>query len=115
MTLWTDIKDSLHDAAQIYIPQKTVKKRESCPWISARTRRTMKRNGIFRKAKLYGHSDARYELLKMNQKMRRADHPQFINTLVSDEGDGTHEKLRSKNNKDKNRHAQKRKEVCHHS
>ena len=87
-TLWTHFHDTLID---LIATKKTARKRCSAPWINANIRRMIrKRNKLFSKYKTshLPELNERYKSQKQDvQKEIRKSHQQYINSLISSEGE----------------------------
>lgn len=86
-TLWTDIKELLTTAAEIFIPRRKTKKKDTCPWIDKELTHLMKtRDRLFRRCKKSGTEKAekRYLLYKSTvQTQLRRKHRAYVNNMFT--------------------------------
>ena len=86
-TMWTDIKDLLIEAAGMFIPRKTTKKKDACPWMDRELLNLMNtRDRLFRRSKKGGSEkiEKRYLLYKSTvQAQLRRRHRAYVHNLFT--------------------------------
>ena len=87
--LWTEIKYLLTDAASIFIPRRTSKKKDSCPWIDKELRLiNTKKERLFKKTKSKASlkAEQRFKLYRsVAQRQLRRKHAEYVHKLFTDE------------------------------
>ena len=94
--LWTEIKYLLTDAASIFIPRRTSKKKDSCPWIDKELRLiNTKKERLFKKTKSKASlkAEQRFKLYRsVAQRQLRRKHAEYVHKLFTDETIGSKER-----------------------
>ena len=87
--LWSEIKHHLLDGMVMYIPRRTTKSKDSCPWIDKELHQIIKtRDRLYDKSKDKGSAKAeqRFKMYKqIAKKQFRKKHAQYVNNLFTDE------------------------------
>lgn len=86
--LWTKLKQHLNEASKKFIPTRSTKRKDSCPWITPYLKQLMtKRDALYEKSKKYGlpNIEARFrEHKKKCQCLLRREHNQYVHNLFTD-------------------------------
>ncbi len=93
--LWCTFRDSMHKGIQTFIPSKTTKSRDSCPWLDDDLKRKIRRRDRAHKSsRRTGRAEAEKRFLKLKQEVQRDQRRaywKYVESIITPQDSDTNE------------------------